>query len=205
MTSDSNLLRECIRGLVSEKIRSDTFSMNVFRGLETLDDMHEYAANGLEILGEGAARVAYLLSSRFVLKIAKNDHGVTQNEEEAKAARDTKLNTVLSKVQSSDAKNRWIVTELVRPVKDAKEAANLIGADQKDTFVNVLRQAFRGQLETSTSKSVEAFKSAVHALVKAGHDEGDMFALDHWGKTSDGRLVLLDSGFTEETKNRHFR
>lgn len=168
--------------------------------------MMEYAENRLKSLGEGSSRRVFLLSSRFVLKIAKDDFGISQNEEEAKASRDPKVNHVLAKVQSSDAKNMWLVSELVRPVKDDAEAMSILSSSEKTdlTFSQTLRRAFRGQFEGVSSKNIQDFMRTVHTLVKGGHDEGDIFALDHWGKTNDGRLVLLDYGYTSDAQKKYF-
>ena len=33
---------------------------------------------------------------------------------------------------------------------------------------------------------------------------GDLWVYDHWGKTADGRVVLLDYGLTDEIWNSHY-
>jgi uncharacterized protein YeaC (DUF1315 family) len=205
----TDLLREYISTIV-EKIRSTKYDDNFghkfnfkeFKSLENIKQMIMYADSFLEKLGQGSSRAAYLLSSRYVLKIAINQKGIAQNETEVDVYTNPKSRPIVSKIHSEDPEYKWLVADVVKPITSEKEFKNITGIEF-DYFIRKLRPLVSG---TSSEELPEEFIQAAVATIRANQLlMADIEVLEHWGKTPDGRAVLLDYGFTREVWKNHYK
>lgn len=217
---NSHLLREWI-SLMVEKIRTDKggkgkfgdkFSLNKFKELDGIHIMLDYADSFLETLGTGSSRRAFLLSGKYVLKIALNEKGLAQNQAEMDVFTNPQSQAVVAKVYSFDPKYQWLISDLVKPITDVGEFQQLSGIEWRE-FCD---QVNRGMKNKAVEPSDDAFvKSVVNTALKNNLLRGDIAqqdhsreasedVLSHWGKTPGGRLVLLDYGFTHEVWASHY-
>lgn len=197
----------------SAKKRGGKFSWNEFVDLaahgddeggrslkQRIESAQWYARSHLKKLGEGGARAAYLLTSRSVLKIALDEAGMDQNVEEAMASSDAPDDAPIARVLRQSAPPMvWIVSELVRPVHGDAEFAELCGYDLQDVM-HALQDARReltlGKRPTEHSIG-DPFIWRLWSFVSTNSVALlDVNKLEHWGVTADGRLVLLDYGYT---------
>lgn len=216
----ASLLREWI-SLIVEKIRTDKggkgkfgdkFNLNKFKTLDGIHIMLEYAGSFLELLGEGSSRKAFLLSGKYVLKIALNEKGIAQNQAELDVFTNPQSQQVVAKVYAYDPKYQWLISDLVKPIDNVEEFQQLSGTDWR-TFCDDVNRGMRNQsVEPNDSKFV---KAVVNTALKNNMLRGDIVqqnhsisptddVLGHWGKTPNGRLVLLDYGFTHEVWAAHY-
>lgn len=205
----------------------------------------EYAKKHLKRLGRGGSRIAFLLSNRFVLKLAdpgNYNFGKEQNQVEVDVFTNPKIGPIVTKVFDSDPKYNWIVAELVRPLKSGHEFDELTGMSfgvltkimavlsmtpirtQEDA-----EEAFRDRIEDhkiSLEKikglephRQEMLSAQVRSLMRDDEkmlaslknpivlpvlnlmtygriNNSDLSRIEHWGKTPDGRVVILDYGYT---------
>lgn len=109
---------------IDEKLRdrkgtqSKKFNWIEFAKLESLHDLWSYANERLDFINAGSSRRVFILSSRFVLKIAKNDAGKAQNQYEYQLSQDPKLAPILARVRDAHPDGLWVVSDLVRPFHD---------------------------------------------------------------------------------------
>ena len=214
-----NLLREFIQS-VAEAIRttkkskhkwrdSGKFDINYFKDLQDITLMELYASDYLEILGEGSSRSVYALTSKKVLKIAKNVKGIAQNNAELQVYTDPATEDVSAKIYDSHDRGRWLVSELVRPIHDEREFERLTGVDWEE-FIDDLKMTISSTARSSMSplrKDASEFTKKVYKMSEMGSARlkvGDLTELDHWGKTSDGRVVILDYGFTTDVSEKYY-
>ena len=249
-------LREDINFLVSQvllEIRSN-FKWDEFKKIDGLTNKAIYLSKtGTEVLGEGSARIVYLLSNRYVLKLAQPSspkRGMAQNKYEAELATDPDFKPVIAQVYDFADDYSWMVSELVRPLKNQKEFETLTGVPFMHLF-KLLSVVFEGKLEETLDhlrKQRDSYKKEIRELdkesptyngdlqflvrhlkyiqeefqifaelpekpfVKAvldlvenkGSMIADMKVIDHWGKTADGRVVLLDYGYSREVARDHY-
>ena len=217
-----HLLREFVRQIISEKIRSkkpgfkwkaspsQKFNLEYFKSLPNESIMLAYAMNYLERLGEGSSRIAFALTSRKVLKLAMNPKGIGQNDAEVEVYTDPTSTGTVAKIHDADSSNRWIISDMVRPLSSEKEFEQLTGTsfvdfenDLMDTMSSSARRSGKAQLRKDASE----FTKRVYKMAEKGVKKlkvGDLIELGHWGKTPDGRVVLLDSGFTEEVQEKYY-
>jgi hypothetical protein len=202
-----SLLKEYVRALV-ERIRSTGFDIREFRRLADeaskapdnrfqTTPLLKYADEHLEVLGDGTTRSAYLLSSTKVLKIAQNSKkGVAQNKAEARGFNNPKIRPFVAKIFDHDAKYFYLVSELVRELDTEEEFQRLTGFPW-DFFVECLKENSLPEGWEPGDEQLE-FWNGIQSLLSADLVWGDIARINHWGKTADGRLVMLDYGYTNK-------
>lgn len=221
------ILRMVIRELLESSSRK--FALGGFDKIGSLGDMNRYALDhDLHMLGCGSSRCAYRLSSKKVLKVARNEKGVAQNHTEVEVYTDPKTKPIVTQIYQAGTGYKWIVSELVRPITNSKEFKQLTGVEVDDfkQFLAIMKGQLRGrpsrmgpdtQQEAAGQETPNAiiskykgpsrdFLEAVASLMQSADLlGGDLKYVDHWGKTSDGRVVLLDYGFTGEVWSQHYK
>lgn len=177
------------------------FDLKKFKSLDGIQIMNSYAQQLLEKMGQGSSRAAYLLSSKYVLKIAINNKGLAQNEAEVDVFTNPKSKPVVAKVYASDDEFRWLISDLVNPLKNGDEFTKLTGVDFEEFMDQLNRTIKGGELPSDAPELLKA------TLATARQNKlmfGDLEEPGHWGKTPDGRIVLLDYGFTGEVWEKHY-
>ncbi len=184
----------------------DKFDIKRFKSIDNINILQEYAENFLEFLGRGSSRTAFVLSNRYALKIARNQKGVAQNEAEIDVYTNPKTQSVIAKVYDYDPENKWLIAEVVRPIEDPNEFEKLVGCTTSE-FAHAVKVGKRTKSLESVPENVrnnKLVKAAINITLTNNLGVGDVIKPDHWGKTPDGRLVLLDYGFTEEVWDKHY-
>lgn len=202
------------------------FSIKQFKKLQTIDQRLEYARARLPRLGRGAAREVFGLGSGKILKIVHKNIGRLQTRNEVEAYTSGKAEPFLAKIFDFDSENyMWQVSEGVKVLADNADLMAkmhpsemiledvITGAYKNRSFEEALRHAVEYQnenadqafgpfnmdrpiaLEELNDLDIELFRKAYEAT-KAGIEDLDRY--DHWGMTTDGRLVIADYGLTEE-------
>lgn len=214
---NQGLLRRYVREIVQEAIRTKPgvegkFNWKEFKALEYNDDMVEYAKKYLDEVGKGSSRDVFVFSGSKVLKIAKNDAGIAQNETEVYLSEISKGKgvSVVTNILQHDPEFRWTLAQISRagskekPIESTQKFAELAGIDW-DTFRQIV-EGRRGVDEIDMSPPTKALIEIVLELIDRDQlMPGDVLKLDSWGVTGDGKIVLLDFGLTADVKQRHYR
>lgn len=209
-----HLLRDTIRALVSEAInrpgdpgkkKPERFEMNKFKALPKLSDMIEYADMRLDVLGLGTARTVFRLTGTRVLKLANNlTKGVGQNKAEVTVAANPVTAGIVTRIFEHDPKFRWVISEIVRPLNSEQEFQELTAIPWEEFSDHIQPNGARYSYWEPEGEE-KAFIDSVRVLVKDLKLEwGDVAVFKHWGKSPDGRVVLLDYGYTESVRDRHY-
>ena len=208
-----------LRQIISEKIRSTGQKFN-FREFEQIKEpwtRRDYCDARLQLMGEGSTRKVYVLTSKTALKIATNDQGRGQNEAEAKVSSDPEVAPIVARVLRSADDYSWIVEELVKPVGDNTMRFNHefdreFGApeDAEDPLLKQMLLSdeadlekfyFRGPIPEKALAFMRAFQNVFN---KHKLEFSDAVKATSWGRTPDGRLVLLDYGYTHESIKKYY-
>lgn len=182
----------------------------------------DYAKKHLKKLGQGSARIVFELDDSSVLKIAKNDSGLAQNETEIKIYLSvTGVNkNVITEIKDYDKNEyKWIVAEKVKALTE-KEFEEISGIPE-EIFNLVLEQfhtdpdyAEKALLTTAmhndygdrisksiftwlkNKRSLDFIKNLANLAKIFDLGLGDLVAV-HIGLSKDGKIKLFDYGYTE--------
>jgi hypothetical protein len=209
----NNILQEMIELVLLEKIRSKAFKMSEFKSLETRRECKLYAERmGLQFLGEGHSRVAYVLSSSKVLKIALNSLGNEANKVEAEVYKKyPQFHEILVPILDNDQQYKWLISDLVYPAEEESDQKiiNVLGADsytfrdiafymQKNPNMSVSDILQKGnivyQKYIQDLSKVEYYANLFVDLAKTAHVDIEDLCGNNLGVTVSGKLVALDYG-----------
>ena len=154
--------------------------------------------------------------------MAYNDKGVRQNEKEVEVYTSPKYKKFTTKIYDFNNKNYyWIISEIVRPLKNKKEFKDLTGFFFDDLEILLLSAAIYDieQIEylMDSISEIDAegdslFADAVYASLRIPQEKikwindlmlflkenkiapEDIASIEHWGKTSEGNAIILDYG-----------
>lgn len=204
-----------------------TFRWDKFKQQEGVIEQLTYAKTNLPMLGFGSSRVGFALpNTKYVLKVARSAKGIAQNKNEVEVFTSPVNSKIIAKVFDSASDYSWIVAETVKEFPDnesgrsqfldhtglsfsiTEKIIGLIG-DYKGAWKDNLGKAFarNSQVFPMIEKKYvpNPFFAAVESLmVQKGLSAGDLTKVEHWGKTADGRVVLLDYGLTREIWKNHY-
>ncbi len=212
------------------ELEEGKFNPDVLNDLNGPEEMITTLAGKLPLLGQGSSRAAFLLDSKRALKIAINEKGYAQNAAEVELAGHPGVAPLVTKIFRVGKDNSWLVSELVRPIQSGREFQQLtgvpwsflrnfmrfyvisgdIGEAFKETVDDVIKRDKKNK-SPSPGISVRGIEHVpfIGKLFTALANRpdmmpGDMSILEHWGKTADQRVVLMDSGFTRDVYDAHY-
>lgn len=195
------------------------FDINTFKKMEDEKSRFKYASANLKDLGVGGSRSVFLLSSRFVLKIAMGERGKSQNATEAAISEDAQFSKLLARVHSHAADFSWIVSDLVRPLRNEQEFESFVGMPFEE-FISAVKgrdyHRWVGNPKWKVSGSNAPHRDetvGTYGLLQTIRDmiqskklyHPELNKIEHWGKTGDDRIVLLDYGVDEKNWKQQTR
>lgn len=210
-----NELKSLIREYVLlERLRSKQFNLRDFKSLHKQVHCINYAMNTLKELGEGSSRKTFILSSNYVLKVAYT-RDLSQNKAEVDAYTHPQTRDVFAKIYDFDENYYWLISEIVRPLQSEDEFYKLTGLKLEDSYkpfvmisqktkvpgiITIIKDFIHDdeQLPSSFTEQQKQFViSLINVFKTMRLDYGELRYIGHWGKTKDGRVVILDYGISD--------
>jgi len=204
---DVDLIRDYIQKT------SESFDMDVLRNLTSTKayyyiDHHLDPVSEGKDAGRGSGRIVYNLGDK-VIKLAHNDAGVYQNTMESRIA---SRNDLLADVYEVGPKNRWIVSEKVRPMSPDEFAIRTgippnITDKGNTSKIKTLkneeldRLALRYDMEDDAK---ELLKQMAGLHREFGTIVGDIINPEHWGISEDGTVKLYDYGLDSSGHDKFY-
>lgn len=155
-------------------------------------------STNIEKLGTGGSRAVFLLNSKSVLKIALHGFGIAQNKHEVQMSNEASPDVPIARVLKSDPSGLWIVSQLVRQVKNHSEFTTLVGYSLYEA-AGIVRRLLAEDRDGRRPKMEDHDPGIwmMWSAVKTGDlNMADIEYLEHWGVNSTGDIVLLDYGYT---------
>ena len=120
-----NLVYEVIESYLEEDYPSN-FDLEEFSKLTSFNKRIQYCQERLKRISSGSSRIVYMVDDTKVLKIARNQKGLVQNEIEASYSNYYDLKEITARVFAYDNNDLWVEMELARKVTP-KVFQNVIG------------------------------------------------------------------------------
>lgn len=227
-----NALKLYVQNVLNERIRSTSvtsphgdlnvgpFKLEQFKKMSGLAQMQNYVVKRLEYVAEGSSRQTFVLTSTKVLKLAINRAGIAQNEQEVEVFTDPRTKDITTRIYEYDPDFFWIVSELVKPFDDKDDIEEFLDVRMPNATVTAVdfydfvldasvgdepSYESRAKLPNRVKQDLERIAKMIEDLVDHHNMlPGDLAKESSWGRSSDGRLVLLDYGFTHRVRNDHY-
>jgi hypothetical protein len=211
-----NEVQKLIESIVFETLLEfkSSFKWSEFKSQGDIYDALEYCrTQNLPYLGQGSSRIVFALpNTKYVLKLARNSRGIAQNEAEVDLFTDPKTKLIVAQIYDFDSEFKWLISETVKPFRHGSsdnEFEDLTNM-KFDDFYNIeyIKDDKNNEIKVYNSyphlKTNIFFQTAKHLYLNSTLMAGDFFILSHWGKTADGRVVILDYGFTKDVMHKHY-
>lgn len=229
MTNLSNilsyLLTENIGGLYEDVLEianyPEGFDINQFKDLPSFAAKARYLrSHGLDKLGAGSSRAAFIADDNTVIKVAKNKKGLAQNRVEAELSANVSQDAPIAKVKDSDPDNIWIESERARRAKPS-DFNSIVGYPMKDIIkaLGEIVANLRGQSghrswlylkdrELFDKLSETPFVSELAEIITDHNlSMGDIDRISSWGvvnRNGTDHLVLIDYGLDDKVWQQHY-
>jgi mRNA-degrading endonuclease RelE of RelBE toxin-antitoxin system len=220
-------MKQNIRTLIREFIQESelmedypaSFDMEVFKSLKSHAGRNKYAQEHLQRLSSGSSRIVYKIDDEKVLKLAKNDKGVAQNEVEIEYGQYNDIKDIVAKIFDYDEQNNlWVEMELARKVKisdfknivgynfeDIKKAIHNVGVDS-----GILRRIGKYEMNQELVDDMWENEFTQELFSFIGNYQipvGDLQRLSSYGVVKrDGQdtIVLIDYGLTHDVYSSYY-
>lgn len=199
----------------------DSFSIQQLASIPTYAGRLKYCKEQLgNPIGSGSSRTVFQIDDEKVLKLAKNQKGIAQNEKENEVSRYYSAD-LFPEVYENAEDFSFLVSDFVLPAKP-QDFVQLLGLkwDEYVAFVKRLylnyasnRQAWgvHGAMEKERANELLENNEWLYGLQcymgDYGLPYGDLVRIANYGLTNkDGhtQLVILDSGLDEEIFNNYY-
>jgi mRNA-degrading endonuclease RelE of RelBE toxin-antitoxin system len=193
------------------------FSMEEFNAIKSYRGKMKYASERLKRLGAGSSRVVYQIDDKKVLKLAKNEKGLAQNNVETDgylAQQDITANTFNYDEQHD--RPYWVEMELAIPLnRQKKRFKELTGFSHEDIYklLNHIGKHYKwpenDNLTGHNDLSENEFLNSIYeiAMTMDMPLPGDFAQTSSWGEVKrDGKSVpvLIDFGFTNDVRAHYY-
>jgi hypothetical protein len=191
-----------------------TFNMDEFKQLRSFSKRFNYCKERLEYISSGSGRYVFGIDQEKVLKLAKNQKGIAQNENEYDIAR---YESIIAQVFDCDDDFLWIEMERVNKIT-VSEFKQLTGMDfnffkdniEYEDMVSINSHKYRNCRMTKPIRNDdelwenEFFCQITNLIGGYGMEVGDLERINSYGKNSKGEIKLVDAGLSEDVWNTHY-
>ncbi len=216
-------LKILIENIVNEELVNESYQlsgkdMNYLKNMsanEFLIARNFLKKQNLKIYGSGSSRIVFGLSTSKVFKLAKDKRGIAQNKVEVGVYTNPATKNIVTKIYDFHPDFLWVISEGVQEFKkniEFRKSTGLYDYTLKNYIEDCLHEPcsvndFIEYVESmefdsngeSSYINIDFIKDLYLATI-ANNLGPDEFVYDHFGKTLDGRIVLLDYGYDDEVR-----
>ena len=216
-------MKEFIKQRLSERMTFDllenmmvdedypsTFDMDHFQTLKNFNQRVKYCKEHLKRISSGSSRIVYMIDDTKVLKLAKNQKGLAQNEVEIQWGQDSYFGSILAHTFMYHPDDLWVEMELARKVSK-KDFQRLTDCTIEELYYYLMNfnEINRGKRPIFTMDPAvkerldenEFVSGIVDFMSNIGAPAGDFGKLNSYGIVQrDGQddIVLIDFGLAND-------
>lgn len=206
---------------INEMAYPSLFNIEFFKSIGSFKKRIEYCERYLYRISSGSARIVYRIDDEKVLKLAKNNKGIAQNEEESFSYAST--TGIGAQVFDFDSENyTWLEMELASKAK-VSDFKRLLGYDFKflcgfidsvkneysrysRNYFDDIYSDFKEKISEYELPNSEWWISLYNYMTNTGLESvGDLKRTSSWGivkRNGQEELVLIDMGLNDDIAAR---
>lgn len=194
----------------------ESWNIEEFKKLRSFNARIQYCQKHLKRIASGSSRIVYMVDDTKVLKLAKNQKGLAQNEVEIKASKDYMWDGLVAEIYDYDENSLWVEMSLARKVTE-KIFQKVTGVSFKD-YCDALNYHYT---EISPNRNIRRSKPdnmdemwenefVYHMLdIMVNYDlpPGDLCRLNSFGlieKDGEEQIVMIDYGLNNEVYDTYY-
>src|SRR3989304_3806367 len=132
-------LKHILPDIELQEFQVNGFDLDEFLKMNSFAAQVRYANEKLERIAQGSARIIYIIDDKTVLKLAKNQKGIAQNEVERSLSNDYMVpDDIIAKVLEEDEKDRWIVMERAKKIGKARFRQLMDGVEIQNFYYYII-------------------------------------------------------------------
>jgi|TARA_R110000824_G_scaffold156963_8_gene330406 hypothetical protein len=196
-----------------------SFNMEEFKTLTSFNKRIKYCEDNLKRISSGSSRIVYAIDNEKVLKLAKNNKGLQQNEVEISYGQYSDLDDIVAKIFDYENNNLWVEMELARKVSvaDFKRITEFdfkiysMGIANYGNEVNQQKNKMKyPKLDSEITQSMwddEFVKSIFSFIGSYDVPVGDLTRLNSYGivkRDGEDIIVIIDYGLTHDIYDSYY-
>ncbi len=193
----------------------ESFNMEEFKILSSFNARKKYCDEHLMKLGAGSGRITYVIDNEKVLKLAKNKKGVAQNDVEIQHSNDYLLDGIVAETYDYHEDALWVEAE--RCKKLTKPRFKQIVGIGFDEFAHILNYEYhrihtnnnpfkkpKNYDEIINDEDFELVRDLIDYIGNYNVPVADFTKLSSYGENTDGEIVIIDYGYTNEVRDEFY-
>lgn len=197
-----------------------SWNIDEFKKLNSFNKRVQYCNNNLQRISSGTSRIVYKIDDTKVLKLAKNQKGLAQNEIEVGFSKDYMWDGIVALIFDYDNNDLWVEMELARKVSPKKfyeivgftfenycEAILFHAEDQKPHSKNYVKPKQPENYQEMWDDN-EFMYSIFDIIGSYDFPAGDLCKLNSYGlvnRNGHDEIVLIDYGLTNDVYDSYYR
>ena len=207
------LLKEFKQEIIEDYPTS--FDMDYFKELKSFKERIQYCQTHLKRLSSGSSRIVYQIDDEKVLKLAKNQKGLAQNEAEIDFSDDYYVEGIVARTFEHHPDNKWVEMELAQKLTKSK-FKSIVGVNFEeyalaikyhDSEINPKRFSIRKPDNFQDMWENEFISSMFDFMANYDIPPGDLQRLSTYGVVKrDGQdtVVMIDYGLTRGVLDTYY-
>ena len=211
--------QEKLLGIKLQEAALDSFSLQELSNISSFRGRVQYCRQMLGFpIGNGSSRITFQIDDEKVLKLAKNEKGIAQNETEWDPLASQNYG-MIPKLFECDENYNWIIVEYVLPAKkaDFQECLGVSFDTYLKFVITVYNQYARRKPYYATLSDEEYdylyennqwFQDLYYYMADYQLPYGDLIRIANLGmcmRNGEPTIVILDSGLNDDVWNRYYK
>ena len=227
-----------IKHIIKENMNNElanypqSFNMDTFKSLNSYNKKIKYCNDNLQRIASGSSRIVYKIDDATVLKLAKNQKGLAQNEAETLYRDDMYAPDIFAEVYDNDENFYWIEMQLAKKAKptdfkritgyDFQTFQYFVMYSAEENQIRTRRYGFSVPTEYKQLFNSEEFQDMMwenpdnvfyqireYLTSYQIQNYGDVQRISSWGIVKDkydgtDKLVLIDYGLTDDIAKKYY-
>lgn len=206
-----------LKNIIKTELKEDyplTWDVEEFKKLKSFAKRIKYCEDNLTRISSGSSRIVYKIDETKVLKLARNQKGVAQNDAEINFSNDYMWDGITAEIFNHDENGLWVEMELARKVTPTIWMS-IVGMPLNDMmdcvrFVESQKGSYSRNIPPMLDEAYEnEFTSRILDLI-GNYDipSGDFGKYSTYGvvnRKGEDDIVIIDYGLTTDVYNTHYK